>query len=562
MSATAQIAAIFQNALLQARQAGAKLSVDTLQKAALQGALDDGVEDAREKFIIARYWGLFGDDEVTDDARTEFYRMKADWKLPQPAQVRQPSWSTMQLPFDKASQMLQLTDGRLMCQVENGPDWWLLSPSADGSYATGKWEQAASMSNGRLYYASAVLADGRVFVAGGEYTSKGTMEDNTVEIYDPVKNTWTTIPGPAGWDVIGDAPCAVLPDGRVLIGSIEDGKSAIFDPKTNTWSDGGAKQGPSAEESWVLLPDGSVLTVDCDPARQGKSSLWVPGKDGSGKWIDAGDVPVPLVEKDSEEIGAGLLLPDGRAFYLGATGQTAFYTPGKPGTPGQWAAGPKLPLDAQGRQTIGKDAPAALMPNGHVLISVAAENGGGTFDFGAPTFFYDLDPKTMTCIPLKSPVNNQGPPFEGRMMILPNGQTAYTQGSNVMSIFDPGGAPRAVPAPRIQEVSKANIRPGETITVMGQRFNGSSQTVGYGDDSSAATNYPLARLTASSGEVRYARTHDHSTMAVATGDARTSTQVDFPADLKPGLYNIEIVANGVASRPFKVNVLAPVTPAA
>jgi hypothetical protein len=35
------------------------------------------------------------------------------------------------------------------------------------------------------------------------------------------------------------------------------------------------------------------------------------------------------------------------------------------------------------------------------------------------------------------------------------------------------------------------------------------------------------------GRVRYLRTHDHSTMGIATGSAETSTHVDFPADLQP-----------------------------
>ena len=48
-----------------------------------------------------------------------------------------------------------------------------------------------------------------------------------------------------------------------------------------------------------------------------------------------------------------------------------------------------------------------------------------------------------------------------------------------------------------------------------------------GDELNAATNYPLVRITnMASGHVAYARTHDHSTMGVATGSTwfpRSST---------------------------------------
>ena len=42
-------------------------------------------------------------------------------------------------------------------------------PDSHGSYVDGTWTRLASMHEPRLYYASAVLPDGDVFVAGGEY---------------------------------------------------------------------------------------------------------------------------------------------------------------------------------------------------------------------------------------------------------------------------------------------------------------------------------------------------------------------------------------------------------
>ena len=65
-----------------------------------------------------------------------------------------------------------------------------------------------------------IAADGKVLVCGGEYTdASGTNTqdwDNSCEIYDPVTDSWSTVPTPkdsAGndWTQIGDPACTLLP---------------------------------------------------------------------------------------------------------------------------------------------------------------------------------------------------------------------------------------------------------------------------------------------------------------------------------------------------------------
>jgi hypothetical protein len=56
-----------------------------------------------------------------------------------------------------------------------GNGWYRLTPDAYGSYVTGQWSPMPSMITGRLDYASAVLPRGKVFVAGGEHTSAGSL---------------------------------------------------------------------------------------------------------------------------------------------------------------------------------------------------------------------------------------------------------------------------------------------------------------------------------------------------------------------------------------------------
>jgi len=63
------------------------------------------------------------------------------------------------------------------------------------------------------------------------------------------------------------------------------------------------------------------------------------------------------------------------------------------------------------------------------------------------------------------------------------------------------------------------------------------------------------RLTnASTGHVFYARTHDHSTMGVATGTAIVFTNFDVPANMETGDCTLEVVANGIPSASVAVTV--------
>ena len=77
----------------------------------------------------------------------------------------------------------------------------------------------------------------------------------------------------------------------------------------------------------------------------------------------------------------------------------------------------------------------------------------------------------------------------------------------------------------------------------------------FGDELSAATNCPLVRITnAATARVVYARTHGHSTMAVATGGAVVSNQFDVPAQADAGASTLVVVVNGIASAPVQVVV--------
>jgi hypothetical protein len=478
------------------------------------------------------------------------------------------TWSSLNHPtLSNASSavgtMLLLTDGTLMCQDSGTPHWWKLTPDITGSYANGTWSNLADGPNGPLYFASAVLRDGRVFVAGGEYNNPNSSrirqrnpepeeaELLAAEIYDPVADTWTAIGTPTGWSQIGDAPCCVLPDGRVMLGYISGQQCAIYDPVTNAWSAAANKNGPAEEETWTLLPDQTILVCDC--AEHPATEKYLIASD---QWINCGPTPVDLVEASSTEIGPAILLPDGRLFAIGATGATALYSmPSTPSQVGSWALGPTFPV-VSGHQLGAKDAPACLLPNGLVLCAVAPVDGVFQ-DYLSPTYFYEFDPATNTLTATNdAPLVNVSP-FFTRFLLLPTGQALFTNGMGNLQLFSPDGAPDPMWKPNITSVPTSLVQ-GSTCALKGTQINGLSQAVSYGDDATMATNYPIVRIqNNASGHVFYCRTFNHSTMAVSTGKAIHSTQFTVPLGAESGGSTITVIANGIASDSVAVAVAAP-----
>ena len=436
-----------------------------------------------------------------------------------------------------ASTMLLLTDGTVMCQEEGGVRWKKLTPDVHGNYITGTWNDLAPMHWTRRYYASAVLKDGRVIVSGGEYSNAGGWTDKT-EIYEPRTDTWTEIAAPPGWGGVGDAPCAVLPDGRFLLGHFASTKSAIYDPDTDTWTAGPLKGSSSSEESWVLLPDDTVVTVRCN-----SSQLADKYDPASNTWVSGGTLPVNLVELSSSEIGAGVLLNDGHAFFAGATNHTAVYAPPAIATdPGTWVAGPDFPNDASGQSVGCKDTPSCLLTNGRVLVAAGPVDGTSWL---TPTLFHEYDGTTLTRVP--DPPNATNVPYIGRMLLLPTGQVLFAAQTNEVYAYTYFSCPDAAWRPHITTAPSAVLR-FFSYSLSGRLFNGMSQAVGYGDDASAATNYPLVRIRhLATDKIRYCRTFDHSTMAVATGAAAVSTNFTVPLDIEEGPSELCVVANGISS---------------
>jgi hypothetical protein len=451
-------------------------------------------------------------------------------------------------PPDGAFLTFQLTDGTVLTQGNNESDWYKLTPDINGSYLNGTWTRVADLPSGYVpdAFASQVLADGRVLIEGGEYLNNAFTLTNLGAVYDPVKNTWTPLPPPPTWGFIGDSPSAVLPNGQFLIGNKLVKNIALLDPKTMKWIQGVAsgKADFNAEEGWTLMPDGSILTADVKAAPN--SERFIPSQ---RKWISAGSTIVDLHSPSGfgclpfgpngqycyyppGEIGPAILRPDGTVFATGSTpqnenhGHTAIYHPSAdPQGAGSWSVGPDFPTgDDAG------DSFASLLPNGRVLV---AGNSGTLSEF---------DGTNMT-----RTVNGYG-----GLMVLPTGETMVSDGS--VQLYTTTGTYQDSWRPTISNFP-ASVTRGSSYQISGTQFNGLSQAASFGDEYETSTNYPLVRITnKSSHHVFYARTHDHSSMGVATGTAPVSTNFDVPAAAETGASTLEVVANGIPSVAVSITV--------
>jgi hypothetical protein len=466
-----------------------------------------------------------------------------------------------------------LTDGTVMMQEFKSffgatwatRRWWKLTPDSSGSYQNGSWSQLADSNLARTYFASAVLADGRVVVCGAEYSdASGTIKEdwnNSCEIYDPVANTWTPFaspvkPGsvPSVWEEIGDAPCTLLPNGTLLMGSLDSSNVAKLDPSTLTWTAMTPRHGvgTSDEDSWVLMPDRTIASPSC----QNPPTTWVYDIT-TDLWHQGNNLPLSIIDVVNET-GPALLRYDGTAFFLGGNEHTAVYSPSA--SP-KWSNGPDLP-DQDGKKIGIVDGPAALMVNGNILFGAGLINDKG--DWSSPCWYFEFDGTTFNRT--SDPPNNDCPTYSTRLLLLPNGDILFCRegDSSFYAYHSDAAAPQDSFRPVIQ-VCPTNIAPGTTIQVSGLQFNGLSQAVAYGDDSQTATNYPLVRIVnKQSGHVRYCRTFNHTTvdgsgnaipsMGVATGAAVITTNVVIPDDIELGDSSLFVVANGIPSQPFDVAI--------
>ena len=494
---------------------------------------------------------------------------------------------------DSVSFMLLLSDGTVMAANnpddifgDFGPNWYRLTPDPNGHYVLGEWSSMAPMNYVRHAFASQVLTNGMVFVAGGEHP-EGGAGNSSAELYNPLLDTWTLINPPASMmngtvvspqgftppqnQAFLDSESRLLPNGDVLVApvapSVGNG-TLIYSPSNNTWSQGQPSLTWQAEASWVGLPDGSILTVDHDSTN---SERYIPSLN---QWIRDGNLPVNLWAnmgpKLVGEIGAAFMLPNGKAFFLGGSGHTAIYTPTGYTNAGAWVAGPDIP-----NGLAAADAPAAMMPNGRILCAVAPVPSGdssGNATFPTPTSFFEYDYSvgpvgTFTQVSGPTGTTDDVRPQDSSMLVLPDGTVLYCHveegnlfysgfGSQLY-VYVPIGPQVTTGAPVITSITP-NSKGAFHLT--GTGLTGISEGAAFGDDAQMACNYPLVTFKdTNNGHVDYCRTYSWTSTGVQTGYATQSTEFSLAPGLIPETYLVSVTAAGVTSAPVVFSFVLPST---
>jgi hypothetical protein len=472
------------------------------------------------------------------------------------------TWTAVKTaPPSPVAHMLLLTDGSVLVNsffFETHVDsWYRLIPDSTGSYINGTWTAAGTLPSGYnpLYFASAVLPNGQVVMLGGEYNNGSDFFKPEGAAYNPKTNKWVSLAPPTGWTTIGDASSVVLPNGTFMLANCCTTQQALLTSLNPvTWTaTGTGKFDENDEEGWTLLPGGDVLTVDAYVNKYDKtgtnSEIYTTS---TGTWATAGSTIEQLWDSSaacggsgaaSFEVGPAVLRPDGTVFATGANRCAAGHTAIYDSLTGAWTAGPDFPsgLDIA-------DGPAALLPDGNVLVDAAP----GIFGTGTKFFEWDGTQLNPTA---DVPNASIDPSFQGNMVCLPTGQIMFTDFSAKVEIYTPSGTYQAAWQPNITHLAKTLTHGTVNNQIGGTQFNGLSQCAAYGDDNQSATNWPLVRITNNgTGDVVYAKTHTFSTMGVATGSAVVKAQFDIPATIGTGPSTLEVVANGIPSAAVAVTI--------
>jgi hypothetical protein len=428
--------------------------------------------------------------------------------------------------------MWLLTDGSILSNGSDLHQWVKLVPDANGSYANGKWVGLATSPYGVGAAQEQILPDGRFYQAGGEYvyqwpSGSSSNDHNGVQLYDPVTNTWTL--GQSGlFGNLWDTGTAHLKDGRIVSSDQRSARTQIFDPKTNKWTAAANRPASAAEDGWVPLSDGTIVSVSnggvyrYDPA----ANVWYTGARPPASYAN-GNV-------DSSTV---TLLYDGRILAMGHNA-SVIYTPGaKASDPGSWQQGPAPP---QG--TFVDDVYATPEANGKVIFdSVRCSWITNECGSSSGALVNEFDPATNTMTTISQPNDPNGAPVN--FINLPNGQVLAAAGSRNW-IYTPIGGPKDAWRPGVTAISNS----GGTYHLTGTQLSG---LVSLGeDDYQNPQNYPIVYLKDAAGHVTYARTMNFSSMITSKPGEVQTTDFTVPSSLARGTYTLYVSACGVSSNGY------------
>jgi autotransporter-associated beta strand protein len=503
------------------------------------------------------------------------------------------TWTQVALPPTLAAigvgDMVLLNDGEVMAQGQGVSNvWFRLTADGSGAFGGGSWAPAASMSLARQRFATNVLPDGHVVVLGGEHTNLdapplGFTFTSTGEIYDPAANAWTALqdfPGSANLgNGFGASPSptellagGVGTDGQILVGSFWGGDTWLLhptQPAASQWTQTiNNRVSASGEDSFIGLPGGNVLAYDTARSQtlnQFTAEEYIApgntlpgGGPSNGVWVDVSPAsgtiaPLGYNSGTIHENGAPLLLPpsaahpSGAVFWIGGDGQTAFFDLSN----STWSAGNVIGYDGTipSPGYLAADAPAALLPNGHVLLLASH-----TY-ITAPSVLFDFNPATGLYAPLAGsstpyPDLSNVSAIGASMLVLPNGHVLFAAGTQLWDYAPDAGTPAQTPLVAgvgnlVNGVYDGQPNADGSYNLSGTYLTGFSEGAAQGDEfNGCATNYPIVKLTLNS-RVWYLNTTGW-TPGVADLTLNT-VKFTLPPTLAAGNFSLQVVASGIAS---------------
>jgi hypothetical protein len=359
--------------------------------------------------------------------------------------------------------------------------------------ATDAWSSGSPMPFFAEHSPPTLLADGRVFVAGGigpECSRIGIVRD--AAIYDPAADQWSSV-APLPFQR-GFHTSTLLPDGRVLVAGgfavlqfspIESDITAsalLFDPATGSWS----PTNPMHVARWMhtatLLPNGTVLVVGGEPG------LGHPRDETTAETYDPRTGVWTLTAPRSPSTGTTTLLPSGRVLLAGTSVQ--LYDPATR----TWSDVGSLGAPRAGHAAV-------LLLDGTVLL--AGGNGVASSE-----------------------------------------------------TFEPGAVPAERGRPTITDVTES-LAPGQPLVVAGTGFRGDSEASSGLTNSSAVNHPIVQLQSFEGDTTVRLVPAPPEPLAEFWAEPSKLTFPDVPSPLFPGFYYLTVTADGITSAAVPVQVVEP-----
>ena len=230
--------------------------------------------------------------------------------------------------------------------------------------ATGAWSLTGSLNQARSVHSSALLANGKVLVAGGSGLK-------SAELYDPATGSWTTTGTMVEKRLAGliPLPLTVLNTGKALLegGYDTHGQSLrtaeLYDPVTGVWSLTGNLNTAREEHTATLLPNGMVLVAggyNTDVESIDSAELYDPA---TGVWTNTGSMAQDRNRHTAALLQNGMVLvAGGLGYFDGFLTETELYDPAT----GTWTVTGSMTHPRSDHREV-------VLPSGMVLVE-----GGGT----------------------------------------------------------------------------------------------------------------------------------------------------------------------------------------